>query len=101
MTYNLFQQQDHKLAKTRKNNKNKQEKIVYGFLPVDPASDVNVDPFLIESHHQSIMNKLIRRSGISDGDASLYQCTHGFDGLGEQPAFELDRAAASQSEMIS
>lgn len=34
-------------------------------------------------------------------DASLYQYTHGFDGLGEQPAFELGRAAASQSEMIS
>ncbi|KAI3517261.1 hypothetical protein L1887_16474 [Cichorium endivia] len=33
------------------------KKIVYGFLPVDPASGVNVDPFLIESHHRSIMNE--------------------------------------------
>ncbi|KAI3521614.1 hypothetical protein L1887_11085 [Cichorium endivia] len=32
-----------------------EEKIVYGFLPVDQASDVNVDPFLIKSHHRSII----------------------------------------------
>lgn len=52
-----------------------EEKIVYGFLPLEIASGVHVDPFLIESHHRSIMNELIRKSGISDGDLLLVSDT--------------------------
>ncbi|CAH1432818.1 unnamed protein product [Lactuca virosa] len=53
-----------------------EEKIIYGFLPGDvPPSDVHIDPFLIESHHRSIMNELIRRSGISDGDLLIVSDT--------------------------
>ncbi|KAF5805213.1 putative beta-1,4-mannosyl-glycoprotein 4-beta-N-acetylglucosaminyltransferase [Helianthus annuus] len=52
-----------------------EDKIVYGLLPIPLSPDVPVDPFLIESHHRSIMNELIRRSGISDGDLLLVSDT--------------------------
>nr|XP_043620947.1 beta-1,4-mannosyl-glycoprotein 4-beta-N-acetylglucosaminyltransferase-like [Erigeron canadensis]XP_043620948.1 beta-1,4-mannosyl-glycoprotein 4-beta-N-acetylglucosaminyltransferase-like [Erigeron canadensis] len=52
-----------------------EEKVVYGFLPVELAPGVHVDPFLIESHHRSIMNELIRQSGISDGDLLIVSDT--------------------------
>ncbi|KAI3811195.1 hypothetical protein L1987_20913 [Smallanthus sonchifolius] len=50
-----------------------EDKLVYGFLPL--SSDVTVDPFLIESHHRSVMNELIQRSGISDGDLLIVSDT--------------------------
>ncbi|XP_071700797.1 uncharacterized protein [Rutidosis leptorrhynchoides] len=52
-----------------------EDKIVYGILPLEIPSGVRVDPFLIESHHRSMMNELIRRSGISDGDLLIVSDT--------------------------
>ncbi|XP_076921106.1 uncharacterized protein LOC143582423 [Bidens hawaiensis] len=51
-----------------------EDKVVYGQLPLQLPVDP-VDPFLIESHHRSIMNELIRRSGISDGDLLIVSDT--------------------------
>ncbi|CAH1428303.1 unnamed protein product [Lactuca virosa] len=36
----------------------------------------------------------------ADASISMYEDSHGFDGLGARPAFELDRAAGPQSGMI-
>ncbi|PWA72235.1 beta-1,4-N-acetylglucosaminyltransferase family protein [Artemisia annua] len=52
-----------------------EEKISYGFLPLEIPHGVQVDPFLVESHHRSIMNELIRRSGITDGDLLIVSDT--------------------------
>lgn len=52
-----------------------EEKISYGFLPLEIPRGVQVDPFLVESHHRSIMNELIRRSGITDGDLLIVSDT--------------------------
>ncbi|KAK1417233.1 hypothetical protein QVD17_26358 [Tagetes erecta] len=46
-----------------------EDKIVYGFLPGELASEGRrVNPFSVEAHHRISMNGLISSSGISDGD---------------------------------